>query len=50
MAQRNIIEALDNYLGEDKAEFQEMCKSKASAGEFDMKFAENIATQLNLEL
>lgn len=49
-AQRKIIEALDTYQGEDKADIQEMCKSKASAGEFDMKFAENIAKTLNIEL
>ena len=49
-AQRKIIEALDTYQGEDKADIQEMCKSKVQAGEFDMKFAENIAKTLNLEL
>ena len=49
-AQRKIIEALDTYQGEDKADIQDICKSKVSAGEFDMKFAENIATQLNLKL
>ncbi len=49
-AQRKIIEALDTYQGEDKADIQEMCKSKSQSGEFDMKFAENIAKQLNLEL
>ena len=49
-AQRKIIEALDTYQGEDKADIQEMCKSKVQASEFDMIFAENIATQLNLKL
>jgi len=49
-AQRKIIEALDTYQGEDKKDIQEMCKSKVQAGEFDMKFAENIAKTLNLEL
>ena len=49
-AQRKIIEALDIYQGEDKADIQEMCKSKSVAGEFDMKFAEDIAKTLNLEL
>jgi len=49
-AQRKIIEALDTYQGEDKKDIQEMCKSKVSAGEFDMKFAENIAKQLGLKL
>ena len=49
-AQRKIIEALDTYQGEDKAGIQDICKSKTQAGEFDMKFAENIATQLNLKL
>ena len=49
-AQRKIIEALDTYQGEDKADIQEICKSKVSAGEFDMEFAKNIAKQLSLEL
>ena len=49
-AQRKIIEALDTYQGEDKADIQDICKSKTQTGEFDMKFAENIATQLNLKL
>ena len=49
-AQRKIIEALDTYQGEDKADIQELCKSKVQAGEFDMEFAKNIAKQLNLEL
>lgn len=49
-AQRKIIEALDTYQGEDKQNIQEMCKSITAAGEFDMKFAENIAKRLNLEL
>ena len=49
-AKHKIIEALDTYQGEDKADIQEMCKAKASTGEFDMKFAKNIAKQLNLEL
>ena len=48
--QRKIIEALDTYQGEDKADIQEICKSKVQAGEFDIKFAENIAKTLNLEL
>jgi len=49
-AQRKIIEALDTYQGEDKKDIQEICKSKAQAGEFDMEFAKNIANQLTLEL
>ena len=49
-AKREIIEALDTYQGEDKADIQEICKSKAQSNEFDMKFAENIAKQLNLKL
>ena len=49
-AQRKIIEALDTYQGEDKADIQEICKSKQQSGEFDMKFAKNIATQLTIEL
>lgn len=49
-AQRKIIEALDTYQGEDKQNIQEMCCSITEAGEFDMKFAENIAKRLNIEL
>lgn len=49
-AQRKIIEALDTYQGEDKKDIQKMCKDKVQAGEFDMKFAENIAKQLNIKL
>ena len=49
-AQRKIIEALDTYQGEDKKDIQEICKSKAQSGEFDMEFAKNIAKQLTLEL
>ena len=49
-AQMKIIEALDTYQGEDKKDIQEICKTKAQSGEFDMKFAENIAKQLTIEL
>ena len=49
-AQRKIIEALDTYQGEDKADIQELCKTKVQSGEFDMEFAKNIAKQLTLEL
>ena len=49
-AQRKIIDALDTYQGEDKKDIQEICKEKVQSGEFDIKFAENIAKQLNLKL
>ena len=49
-AQKKIIDALDTYQGDDKKGIQDMCKNKVLSGEFDMKFAENVAERLNLEL
>lgn len=44
-----IIEALDNYQGEDKKEIQVMCIGKQKSGEFTDEFANHVAEQLNLK-
>lgn len=49
-AKEKIIEALENYNGEDKDEIKKMCIEKTKANEFDMAFARNVAEQLELSL
>lgn len=45
-----IIEALDDYQGDDKQEIITICKGKKESGEFDMIFAKQIANKINLKL
>lgn len=45
-----IVDALDQYQGEDKEEIQAMCAEKVQAGEFTETFAKVVAEQLSIEL
>lgn len=49
-AQRKIIDGLATYKGKDKDALKEMCKQKTKSGEFDMKFASEIAKTIGIEL
>ena len=44
-----IINALDEYQGEDKQEIQKLCASKNKSGEFTEEFAHSILRRLSLE-
>ncbi len=45
-----IINELDKYTGDDKETLQAMCAEKYRANEFTPEFAQEIATQLNIQL
>lgn len=46
LKQLEVTEALDLYQGDDKAEIQQMCSSKAIAGEFTIEFGDQILASL----
>lgn len=49
-AKMKLIEALEIYQGEDKEDIRSIIQDKIKAKEFTMKFAEDVAKQIGIEL
>lgn len=50
VAQQKILEALENYAGEDREEIRRTCEKAKLDGKFDMEFAEKTAKILSIKL
>jgi len=50
VAKEKIIEVIDKYPEPDKSNWKEKCVTAVKENKFDLPFAKEVATQLNIEL
>jgi phage recombination protein Bet len=50
MAKEKIIETIDKYPEPDKSDWKDKCVAATKDGKFDLNYAKEVATQLNIQL